>query len=394
MIPSTDRPHVFVLSTADWSAPLWTNNQYMACELAAGFGVTYVESLGMRRPRLSRRDAVRMARRVRSSLAGGASSGDLRPRPAGLRLASPLAIPFHRGPAVPANRAIVRRVAREWLGLPRHRRVLWTYAPTAYGLEQEAATVYHCVDLTAEVPGIDPRVVAAGERRLADSGAVAVSSSREVTAHLHRVGFSQVIEWPNVAEVAPYIDAASGRPPRDPELVVFGGNISPFKIDCEMIAELIRRRPHVHVVLAGPIPGGGAGWKGLDDLRELGVELVGLKSIAELAELYARATVGIIPYVETPYTRGVLPLKVNEYLAAGLSVVASNLASMSELGEDVVLARGPADFADKVIARLGPLDSADVERRQQFAARHSWVQRGDDARRLVADLLEGEGPRP
>ena len=227
-----------------------------------------------------------------------------------------------------------------------------------------------------------------------DAASVAVSSSREVTAHLHRVGFSQVIEWPNVAEVAPYIDAASGRPPRDPELVVFGGNISPFKIDCEMIAELIRRRPHVHVVLAGPIPGGGAGWKGLDDLRELGVELVGLKSIAELAELYARATVGIIPYVETPYTRGVLPLKVNEYLAAGLSVVASNLASMSELGEDVVLARGPADFADKVIARLGPLDSADVERRQQFAARHSWVQRGDDARRLVADLLEGEGPRP
>jgi len=386
------RQRILLLSTADWHATLWTNKQYMACELAAESHVTYVESLGLRRPQLSMHDARRIAARlpINRTKRPIASSSAATPRqqPEHLDVRSPLVLPLHRGPARVVNRAVLHRVASGWRGSGAGR-VLWTYTPTTYGLESGAPTVYHCVDLMANYPGIDPRVIERGERHLARAGAVAIGSSREVSRHLERVGFHTVIEWPNVADVEPFLAASelTRTAARDPKLVVFGGNISPYKVDCELVLALARRRPDARIVLAGPVAlGGGRGRLSLDELEAGGVELVGTKSIGELAALYASASVAIIPYLINEYTRGVLPLKVHEYLAAGLPVVSSALPSLDAVGNDVVIARDPLEFADAVSQRLGAWCDSDGERRRAFAREHSWTRRGAQARALVHDL--------
>ena len=44
---------VVVLSTADWDATTWTNKQHTSRALRdAGFSVLYVESMGLRAPRM------------------------------------------------------------------------------------------------------------------------------------------------------------------------------------------------------------------------------------------------------------------------------------------------------------------------------------------------------
>ena len=58
-----------VLATADWDHPLWTNKQHTAITLAeAGHRVLYVESLGIRPPRVGAADRLRIARRLRRML--------------------------------------------------------------------------------------------------------------------------------------------------------------------------------------------------------------------------------------------------------------------------------------------------------------------------------------
>ena len=58
-----------VLATADWDHPLWTNKQHVASALAdLGHRVLYVDSLGVRGPRIDRSDMGRILRRLRRGL--------------------------------------------------------------------------------------------------------------------------------------------------------------------------------------------------------------------------------------------------------------------------------------------------------------------------------------
>ena len=57
--------NIILISTADWHHPLWTNKQHVSLSLAeAGFRVLYVESLGLRKIRNSKRDFTRIFSRI------------------------------------------------------------------------------------------------------------------------------------------------------------------------------------------------------------------------------------------------------------------------------------------------------------------------------------------
>ncbi len=385
------RAAVLLLSTADWDAPLWTNKQHMARELARSNDVTFVESLGLRRPRLVLADARRVARRLRPRRPGG---GGARPLPSSVQLVRPLVLPLHVRPTRPLQRRLVRRATARWASTAGPR-VLWTYSPLTYGLEDRTAhRVYHAVDLLGAYPGIPEAAVTAGERRLAALGTTAIASSPPVRAHLVAQGFEHVVDWPNVGEVEPFAaQAVAGR--RHPRRVVFGGNLTPYKVDLELVEALARSHPELEIVLAGPLDEGGAGrWSAATRLTELGVRLTGPLPVSALVELYTTAAVGIIPYRRTPYTRGVDPLKLFEYLAAGLSVVATDLPGVRAAGDglaprDLALARDDAAFVAAVAERARRPEPDDIDRRIAVAREHSWERRGDEARRLVREIVSG-----
>ena len=86
------------------------------------------------------------------------------------------------------------------------------------------------------------------------------------------------------------------------------------------------------------------------------------------------AAAGIIPYAINPLTSSVFPMKVYEYLAAGLPVVATPLPALEGV-EDVVIAgdaEGMAAALDRELAADTPELRAERSRR---AAGHSWDAR-------------------
>ena len=59
-----ERP-VVMLATADWTSRYWTNNQHTAVHLAErGHPVLFVETVGIRRPRVNAGDLGRIVRRL------------------------------------------------------------------------------------------------------------------------------------------------------------------------------------------------------------------------------------------------------------------------------------------------------------------------------------------
>lgn len=392
MTASGSNVHVLVLATAEWDRPLWTNKQYIARELAAEFRVTYVNSVGQRQPTLSisdaRRIVARLLRRLREVVSRSAETT------MGPTIVTPLVLPSSwRSPlATRFNQRQVRRVARDWIHSPGVR-LLWTFSPETFSLLGEAdAAVYHCVDLQSEFPGFDRDRWLAAERELAAGGSVpALASSEGVRAHLERIGFGDVMLMENVADVErfrpPKAGAASG-----PRRVVFAGNLTEAKVDFDAL-EAVASDPRIELHVAGSIAeGGGSRGRAARLVASETVAYHGVLSVPEMAELFATCDIGIIPYEINPYTAGVFPLKLWEYLAAGLTVVCSELPSVIE-SERVMAVGGDVVFYDQsnleeLVDSLGSHPAAteeDLARRSRAARTNGWAARGREVRQLVRD---------
>ncbi|MFI7430424.1 glycosyl transferase family 1 [Micromonospora sp. NPDC049836] len=380
--------NVLMLGTAEWDSPIATNQHYVARELAVSTKVTFVESLGLRRPRLSRDDLVRMAGRVRKAV-GDREAPAHRPRPANAQIVSPLVVPLHRTPTRPINRALLRRATADWLTSSRPR-VLWTFTPVTYGLEEAAdVVVYHCVDLLATFPGVDGVAVARGERTLSTRTAVAIATSTAVRDHLVAAGFPRVELLPNVADVSVFTAASRPAAERRPA-VLFSGNLTVHKLDMRLLESVATAlRGHGELLLAGPLAAGGGSFDAeLRRLEDLGARHVGVLTPDRLAELAGTCAVGLIPYEINDYTRGVSPLKCFEYLSSGLAVLSTPLPAVTELARTnpyVTVAEGD-DFPARLPDLLRPVPDTVLDDRMASAAAHGWSGRGA----LLRELLESE----
>jgi hypothetical protein len=368
-----------VLGTADWCSTLPTNQHHVTSILQQWFDVAFVESTGLRRPEFKAQDVRRIAKRVRDG-----ADARVEPDVGAPAVISPLVVPWHCHSAMldVANRRAVRRaVARQVLDRPH---LIWTYTPVTFGFEDVAPVVYHCVDLLGEQLGVDRRAVDRAERRLAERCAVAIASSQRVADHLARAGFSRVVLWENVGD-AELFAAAADRSERVGGRVLFAGNLAPNKVDIQLLKG-VSELPGVELVIAGPIAeGGGRAPAGLDDLGC--ARFVGPLSPKDLADLAATATVGIVPYVRNAYTSGVMPLKVYEYLGAGLRVITTDLPSLHR--RPGIAALPASEFVGAVAgAASTALTAPEVKAHQELARAHSWTSRALQIRDLTDSLVD------
>jgi glycosyltransferase involved in cell wall biosynthesis len=409
---------------ADWDTELWTNQHHLMSRLARENRVVFVESLGLRRPQLAGRDLARIARRLRRGLA--------RPRAAdGLHVLAPLVLPLHRHAAVRALnrrllRAQVRRAARA-LGMKRP--ILWSYVPQAEALIEALhpeRVVYHCVDDIAAQEGVDAASFHAAERRFAARADLVLASAPALAARMRELS-GNVLYAPNVADTALFARALDRDPtdpstsdpgtrdpstptpapphpsppdpsPRNPEppntpdpavaalprpCIVFTGAIVAKKLDVPLLVALARAQPQWSFALVGPV---GAGDPGTDVAaleKEPNVHLLGTRTYAQLPAVLRAADAGLIPYARNPLTESIFPMKVYEYLAAGLPVVATPLPALADVAEVATApdAEGIARLLEEGIDGDSPERRAE---RSRAAAAHSWERRLDE----IADAIE------
>ncbi len=363
---------------ADWDTELWTNQHHLMSRLAADNRVLFVESLGLRRPQLAGRDLARIARRLRRGVAPPRATRE------GVQVLSPLVLPLHRNRAVRALNAqllpaLVGRAARR-LGFERP--ILWAYVPQAEVLLdvlRPSLVVYHCVDDIAAQPGVDAASFRAAEARFAARADLVLASAPALARRLRGMGV-EVLDAPNVADTAAFaralqdgpVDAALDALPHP--RIVFTGAVVATKLDVELTVALARARRDWTFALVGPV-GPGDPSTDVSALRaEPNVHLLGRRPHAALPDLLRGADAGLIPYGINDLTRSVFPMKVYEYLAAGLPVVATPLPALAEVAEVTTApdAAGIAALLDAALADGSPERRA---ARSQAAAAHSWDAR-------------------
>lgn len=151
------------------------------------------------------------------------------------------------------------------------------------------------------------------------------------------------------------------------------------RLDTEGIAALARSRPDLQIVLLGPAPDPGylAGLEGLANLHIH--EGVGR---AELVAALRSCQVSLLAHRRTPLTEAMSPLKVYEYLAAGLPVVSIDLPPIRGIADRILVAPTTAQMGP-VVDRALALGAAGDDERERFVRAHSWAAR----HRAVLDLM-------
>jgi glycosyltransferase involved in cell wall biosynthesis len=366
----------------DWDNDIWTNQHHLMSRLAAaGSQVLFIESLGLRRPDLgSGRDLRRIARRLRRGLAPPR-------RRDGVTVLSPLVAPLHSSAMVRAlNARLLRASVRLAVRRMRLRRpVLWGYVPQAEVLLEALhpdLVVYHCVDDIAAQEGIDARSFAIAEQRFAERADLVIASSPALAERMRTIS-SHVLYAPNVADTDHFatalepgpVDAALDGLP-EPRLA-FVGAIAAKKLDFALIEALAQARPAWTFVLVGPVGLGDPDTDVSSLVALANVRLLGHRPQAALPALLRGVSIGLIPYRRSRLTESIFPMKVYEYLAAGLPVVASGLPALRGV-EEVELVDG-VDETLAAIERGLKEDSPERRRERSEAVRHrSWEARLDE----------------
>jgi glycosyltransferase involved in cell wall biosynthesis len=348
--PSRD---VVLLSTADWDHPFWTNKQHVATALVElGHRVLYVESVGLRPPRLEAQDLRRIGRRLRRGL-----------RPprrvrAGLWVWSPVLIPAPRTPMQRwLNRVLFATLLSLWRRCLRLRPdLLWTYNPLTGALLDLQTSgfhqfVYHCVDDLTAQPCMPVALIEREEAALCKAVDQLFVTSPELLRTRGRHNLHTRYD-PNVADVAHFAAARDPQLPLPADLQAlpagprlgFIGAVSRYKLDLDLLLRLANHRPDCQLVLIGRVGEGDPG----TDLSALegvaNVHLLGPRPYSQLPAYLRGVDLALLPCPINAYTRSMFPMKFFEYVAAGVPVVATALPALSDQAHLAHLCGDAASF--------------------------------------------------
>jgi glycosyltransferase involved in cell wall biosynthesis len=247
------------------------------------------------------------------------------------------------------------------------------------------AGVPHVVELNAPLPveaaryrRLDaPESADRLERTVLADADIVLAVSRPLATYARARGARRVEMCPNAVDPArfPPADAAAV-----PVGAVFAGSLRPWHgagVLADAWVRLGADAPHLLVVGDGT---------GRDRLDAVGATVTGLVAHDDVPRLLASAQIGVAPYPsDAPCYFS--PLKLFEYLAAGLAVVAADLPGVADIAGDVAVLVPPGDaaalagaVADLVSdpARRGRLGAAG---RALVRSEHTWSHR---ARQVLA----------
>lgn len=162
------------------------------------------------------------------------------------------------------------------------------------------------------------------------------------------------------------------------------------KLDFDLLLAVAQAQPTWSLLFLGDdkVSQQRATWQRLLQLPN--VHYLGAVPAAQAPDYVKGFTVGLMPYLRNDHAEYISPLKLYDYLAAGLPVVSVNIPAARTFGEQLYLADTVDDFINA--AAKAVLDGAPPmrQRRRAIAAQHTWEQRVEQISVLIKTALAGQ----
>jgi len=358
----------------DWNEDP-TSCNHVLHGLARNNRVLWVNSISNRAPKLgSARDLRKIFRRLFGFLKGATKVGDQ------MWLFTPFVLPFHHSRwAIMLNRIILRVTlsAVRWrIGMRRFQ--LWTFMPTSseyVGRLGEDLVVYYCTDEWTGFSAVDGKRVGEMVKSLVSRADVVFATQQLLVDKLlplnprsflasHGVKFDMFATALDPATPLPADLALLPKP-----VLGYYGLVEEW-LDLDLIAYLAERHPEWSIVLIGKV------CVDVTRLQRFGnVHFLGRKPHSELPAYCKGLSVALIPHKVNELTRHMNPIKLREYLSAGVQVVSTDLPEMYRYPDGCMVARDYTEF-EAACARAIAQDSIAARRaRSAPMSRETWDQK-------------------
>jgi glycosyltransferase involved in cell wall biosynthesis len=245
--------------------------------------------------------------------------------------------------------------------------------------------VYQCMDDMSQVPYTSRHGVRL-ENEIIRRADVVLCTSRELTkvksAYSDRIHFH-----PNAADFELFNKAAGetlNRPadlPLNKKIIGFTGSIE-YRADTELIKKAAAAHADKILFFVGPV-----------DLQEAEINqlkafsniyFAGARDIAELPAYLQYFDCCIIPYKVNALTASIYPLKINEYLAAGKPVVATNFSEdISSFRDCAYIASDHEEFIRFIDEAIDGNGAEKRKSRIEKASVNSWRNRVEELWKLL-----------
>jgi glycosyltransferase involved in cell wall biosynthesis len=312
---------------------------------------------------------------------------------------TPLVVPL---PASSAARLVNQQILRQtlaWLrrrlGMSRYQ--LWTFLPNVVqhlpALDPEMV-VYYCTDEFSQFSYLDREKLERWDADLCRRADVVFTTATpllerrrphnpETHLSLHGVDhqhFARALR--EDTPVAPEVAGLS-----KPTLGFFG--LIHDWIDLDLIAWLAEQRPSWNIVLIG---------KPAVDVSRLqrfsNIKLLGRKAYADLPQYCKAFSVGLLPFVINELTRNVNPIKMREYLSAGLPVVSTDLPEARSQKELCRVATSREEFLKACEQAIAGDNEVERRRRSEAMKKETWEAKVDEIGRIVRAVADRKRGRP
>jgi len=365
----------------DWESDPTSKHQVMKI-LARTNRVLWVNSIGLRRPSVTAHDASRILKKIRQFCQGPVEVDH------NLYVLAPLAIPFHGVPGIRSVNTwlVSRHVLMHAKRLGMRRFQMWTFLPTTAPLVPHLnpeKVVYYCVDEWSAFSFLDGKLMREMEERLIAQSDLVIASAEALYAskrHLNPKTYLVLhgVDGEHFAqarrETTEIAQELKGLPS---PIVGFWGLIHEW-IDLDLLQLVATRHPEWSVVLVGKV--------GVDcsALRRMpNVHLMGTRSYESLPGFARGFTAAMLPFKVNRLTDSVNPIKLREYLAAGLPVVSTALPEVLQFAGVVRIGATPEEFVRELEIAVRDTGDAAARRCMEAVREDTWLARVEHISTLV-----------
>ena len=338
--------------------------------------ILWVNTVGLRSPRLTRRDLIKAATKAGNMLKGLVTPlvHQSKAFPESIHVCQPFMLPFnHLAGVRRLNRFFVAWTVKTFLvRLKMEKPVLVITAPNAcdyIGLFDEEISVYYCVDDYSGWPGHDRRLVSSMETKLLEKADVFIATSEKLRDRIAQRG-KDVLLLSHGVDVSHFARRLPPHPFLDhipvPRVGYFG--LFDGRSDLQLLEAIADRLPKLSFVITGAVEVDVSSLK-----QRPNVFFTGPVSYDELPSMTSGWDACFLPYKVNAFTDNIQPLKLKEYLATGKPVVTTPIKEARKLKDLLLLANSVEEW----VSYLGNLHAVrlDPRLRVAFLARESWKEK-------------------